>query len=32
MTRLGYRLALIWVLSGALLYAWQLLGRVADIA
>jgi hypothetical protein len=31
-TRLGYALALAWLAAGALLYAWQLLGRLADVA
>jgi hypothetical protein len=32
MTRVGYALALAWLLAGGLLYAWQLLSRVADVA
>jgi hypothetical protein len=32
MSRVGYVLALVWLLAGGLLYAWQLLGRVADVA
>jgi hypothetical protein len=31
-SRAWYAFALAWLLAGGLLYAWQLLGRVADVA
>jgi hypothetical protein len=31
-TRAAYAFALAWLAVGGLLYAWQLLGRLADVA
>jgi hypothetical protein len=32
MTRRGYVIALVWLVTGALLYAWQVLDRIAGVA